>query len=209
MRADHVLDSPVVALRKHARAEAWPCAEPLPLFTSVVKEGRNFRQDFLRRNLYAFSCSKRKATQHDSARRMPAMKPIDTVRKIYRDFAAGDAAAILAVFADDIEFRLAESHPYRGSAGAWRGKQAITESFFAVAGPEWDGWSVGVEQTSRPPMPSSSKGGTRACTSPRGGAMDVQVCHVWRFKGARVSSFHQYVDTASLRRVMGRDAASG
>jgi ketosteroid isomerase-like protein len=34
--------------------------------------------------------------------------------------------------------------------------------------------------------------------------MDVQVCHVWRFRDAKVASFHQYVDTANLRRVMGR-----
>ena len=73
------------------------------------------------------------------------MSQLDIVRKIYRDFAAGDAAAILAVFGDDVEFRLAEGHPYRDSAGAWRGKHSIAKSFFAVAGPEWDGWSIGVE----------------------------------------------------------------
>ena len=32
------------------------------------------------------------------------MKHVDAVRKIYRDFAAGDAPAILGMFADDIEF---------------------------------------------------------------------------------------------------------
>jgi uncharacterized protein len=134
------------------------------------------------------------------------MKNIDTVRKIYRDFAAGDAAAILAVFADDIEFRLAESHPYRGSAGAWRGKQAIAEHFFAVAGPEWDGWSIGVEQTVEAADAVVVEGRYTGLYKPTGRRMDVQVCHVWRFSGTKVASFHQYVDTASLRRVMGRDA---
>jgi ketosteroid isomerase-like protein len=32
----------------------------------------------------------------------------------------------------------------------------------------------------------------------------VQLCHVWRFRGDRIASFHQYVDTAGLQRVMGR-----
>jgi ketosteroid isomerase-like protein len=32
--------------------------------------------------------------------------------------------------------------------------------------------------------------------------MDVQVCHVWRFRDGKVASFHQYVDTAALQRVM-------
>jgi len=79
------------------------------------------------------------------------MTHIDTVRKIYRDFAAGDAAAILDVFADDVEFRLAEHHPYRGSAGAWRGRQAIAQEFFAVAGPEWQSWTIGVVWEINPP----------------------------------------------------------
>jgi hypothetical protein len=135
------------------------------------------------------------------------MTHIDTVRKIYRDFAAGDAAAILDVFADDVEFRLAEHHPYRGSVGAWRGKQAIAQEFFAVAGPEWQSWTIGVEQTVEAPDAVIVEGRYTGLYKPTGRRMDVQVCHVWRFRGARVASFHQYVDTAALRRVMGRDDA--
>jgi ketosteroid isomerase-like protein len=43
---------------------------------------------------------------------------------------------------------------------------------------------------------------------PTGREMNVQVCHVWRFRGEQVVSFQQYVDTAALQRVMGRDGAS-
>ena len=135
------------------------------------------------------------------------MTNIDTIRKIYRDFAAGDAAAILEVFADDVEFRLAEHHPYRGSAGAWRGKQAIAQEFFAVAGPEWQNWTIGVEQTVEAPDAVIVEGRYTGLYKPTGRHMDVQVCHVWRFRGNRVASFHQYVDTAALRRVMTRDDA--
>jgi len=135
------------------------------------------------------------------------MTHIDTVRKIYRDFAAGDAAAILDVFADDVEFRLAEHHPYRGSAGAWRGKQAIAQEFFAVAGPEWQSWTIGVEQTVEAPDAVIVEGRYTGLYKPTGRRMDIQVCHVWRFRGNRVASFHQYVDTAALLRVMARDDA--
>ena len=134
------------------------------------------------------------------------MSRLDTVRKIYRDFAAGNAAAILAVFAEDVEFRLAEGHPYRSAAGAWRGKDAIAEGFFAVAGPEWDGWSVGVESALEAADAVVVEGRYTGLYKPTGRRMDVQVCHVWRFRGQRVASFHQYVDTARLRHVMGRDA---
>ena len=136
------------------------------------------------------------------------MKHADIVRKIYRDFAAGDAAAILEVFADDVEFRLAEHHPYRGSKGAWRGKQAIAREFFAVAGPEWDGWTIGIEQTVEAGDAVVVEGRYTGSYKPTGRHMDVQVCHVWRFCGERVASFHQYVDTAALRRVMAREDAA-
>jgi ketosteroid isomerase-like protein len=136
------------------------------------------------------------------------MTHVDTVRKIYRDFAAGDAAAILDVFADDVEFRLAEHHPYRGTAEAWRGKQAIAQKFFAVAGPEWQSWTIGVEQTIEAPEAVIVEGRYTGLYKPTGRRMDVQVCHVWRFRGDRVASFHQYVDTAALRRVMARDDAA-
>ena len=135
------------------------------------------------------------------------MKHIETVRKIYRDFASGDAAAILDVFAEDVEFRLAEHHPYRVSAGAWRGKQEIAQEFFAVAGPEWQSWTIGVEQTVEAPDAVIVEGRYTGLYKPTGRRMDVQVCHVWRFRGERVASFHQYVDTAALRYVMARDDA--
>jgi len=135
------------------------------------------------------------------------MKPLDVVRKIYRDFAAGDAAAILAVLAEDVEFRLAEGHPYRGSAGAWRGKQEIAQSFFAVAGPEWDGWSIGIESAIEAENAVIVEGRYTGLYKPTGRSMDVQVCHVWRFRGDKAASFHQYVDTARLQHVMGREGS--
>ena len=133
------------------------------------------------------------------------MKNTDVIRGVYRDFAAGKAEPILDAFATDIEFRLAESHPYRGSAGAWKGKQAVAESFFAVAGPEWDGWSIGVEQMIEAGDAVVVEGRYTGTYKPTGNAMDVQVCHVWRFRGCKIASFHQYVDTARLRGVMGRE----
>lgn len=130
------------------------------------------------------------------------MEHADTVRNIYRCFAAGDAPAILETFADDVEFRLTENHPYRGTADAWRGKEAVVRNFFAVAGPEWDAWTMHVEQLIEAPGAVVVEGRYTGSYKPTGRHMDVQVCHVWRFDGAKVASFHQYVDTAGLRRVM-------
>jgi uncharacterized protein len=136
------------------------------------------------------------------------MKHVDIVRKVYRDFAAGDAASILAVFADDVEFRLAEGHPYRGAGGAWVGKDAIATQFFAVAGPEWERWSIGVDATVETADTVVVEGRYTGQYKATARQMNVQVCHVWRFRGDEIASFHQYVDTAELQYVMGRDTPS-
>jgi uncharacterized protein len=136
------------------------------------------------------------------------MKHVDIVRKVYRDFAAGDAASILAVFADDVEFRLAEGHPYRGAGGAWVGKDAIATQFFAVAGPEWERWSIGVDATVETADTVVVEGRYTGRYKATARQMNVQVCHVWRFRGDEIASFHQYVDTAGLQYVMGRDTPS-
>ena len=135
------------------------------------------------------------------------MQNLATVRKIYRDFAAGDAAAILAVLADDVEFRLAEGHPYRGSGAAWVGKDEVATQFFAVAGPEWQDWSIGELAALEAADAIVVEARYTGRYKPTGRTMDVQVCHVWRFRGARVASFHQYLDTARLQHVMGKDDA--
>jgi len=137
------------------------------------------------------------------------MRNTDVVRNIYRDFAAGNAAAILETFSTDIEFQLAESHPYRGSAGAWIGKQAVVENFFTVAFLEWDGWQMRVQQIVDAGDTVVVEGRYAGLYKPTGAHMDLDVCHVWRFRSAEVASFHQYVDTAQLRRVMGRDLGCG
>ena len=136
------------------------------------------------------------------------MKKSDVVQKIYRDFAAGNAAEILGAFTDDIEFKLAEHHPYRDTTGPWYGKQAVAQNFFAVAGPEWDGWKIGVDATVEAGDAVVVEGRYTGIYKPTGRRMDVEVCHVWRFRGDRVASFHQYVDTAAVRRIMARDGAA-
>ena len=44
---------------------------------------------------------------------------VEVVKSIYEMFGRGDGAGILASFEDDIEFRLAEGHPYQPSGQPW------------------------------------------------------------------------------------------
>ena len=127
---------------------------------------------------------------------------VDTIRHVYERFAKGDAAAILATFADDIEFRLAEGHPYQPDGTPWIGGDAITSNFFVKAGAEWQDWSFKVHAVIETPDAVVVEGRYSSVYKPTGRRLDAQGCHVWRFRNGRIASFHQYVDTARVQHVM-------
>ena len=130
------------------------------------------------------------------------MTNADLVKHIYERFAHGDASAILATFDKDVEFRLAEGHPYSPEGTPWIGADAITQNFFLKSGPEWDEWSMRVDQLLETGNAVVVEGRYHGWYKPSGKKLDVQVCHVWRFKDGKVKSFHQYIDTARLQDVM-------
>lgn len=128
---------------------------------------------------------------------------VDTVTHVYDRFARGDAPAILATFAPNVEFRLAEGHPYRPNGEAWVGSEAVLRGFFLRARGEWDGWTIavgGIVAAGDAVVVECRYTGTYV---PTGRSLDVQVCHVWRFRDGKVASFHQYLDTAKLQETMG------
>jgi ketosteroid isomerase-like protein len=136
------------------------------------------------------------------------MSHVETVKYVYERFSKGDAAAILATFAPDVEFRLAEGHPYQPSGDPWIGKEAVTQHFFMKAGPEWLGWTVVIDTILEAGDAVVVECRYRAEYKPTGRHLDVQVCHVWTFRGDKIASFHQYLDTAALQNVMGRARAA-
>ena len=84
----------------------------------------------------------------------------------------------------------------------------MAQKFFAVAGPEWEGWKIGVDATVEAVDAVVVEGRYTGLYKPTGRRMDIEVCHVWRFRDDRVASFHQYVDTAALQSIMaGEDEA--
>jgi ketosteroid isomerase-like protein len=129
---------------------------------------------------------------------------VDLVRDIYERFSRGDAPGILASFDDDIEFRLAEGHPYQPSGQPWRGKEAVTKHFFMKAGPEWDQWSARIDKAVETEDAVVVEGRYNGIYKPTGQTLDVQMCHVWRFRNGKINSFHQYVDTSRVQQVMRR-----
>jgi ketosteroid isomerase-like protein len=133
------------------------------------------------------------------------MTNTDVVKYVYDRFAQRDAAAILATFDPNIEFRLAEGHPYQPSGTPWFGGDAITQNFFMKAGGEWEGWTVVVHQILEAPDAVVVEGRYAGLYKPTGKTLDVQVCHIWRFSHGKITSFHQYLDSARLQGIMTAD----
>ena len=130
------------------------------------------------------------------------MNKVETIRHVYDRFAKGDAPAILATFEKDIEFRLAEGHPYQPEGEPWIGGNEITEHFFKRAGEDWEDWRFHVDEVIETPDAVVIEGRYSATYKPTGRHLDAQACHVWRFRNRRIASFHQYVDTARVQDVM-------
>jgi uncharacterized protein len=131
------------------------------------------------------------------------MHNVQTVERVYEWFTAGNAEAILATFDPHVEFRLAQGHPYRGDDGAWFGPDAVVRNFFMKAGPQWQDWSIEVACIHDLGDVVVVEGRYRGIYKPTLRRMDIEVCHVWRFKDGKIAVFHQYTDTAGLRMVMG------
>ena len=131
------------------------------------------------------------------------MNHIDRIKHVYERYAAGDAAGVLAAFAPNIEFRLAEGHPYRPNGAPWVGAEAITQNFFMKAGTEWDSWKIVIVDAIDMGDAAVVECRYTGLYKPTGRTMDLQVCHVWRFAGDQITSFHQYLDTARLHEIMG------
>ena len=137
------------------------------------------------------------------------MSHLETIRRIYERFARGDMPTILATFEEDIEFRLAQGHPYQPDGKPWIGARAIMENFFDKVGPEWQDWTFHIDAAVEAPDALVVEGRYAAVYKPTGRPLDAQACHVWRFRDGRIASFHQYVDTAHVQDVMGAGRARG
>ena len=127
------------------------------------------------------------------------------VKHVYDRFAQGDAPAILATFDPNIEFRLAEGHPYQPSGKPWVGGDAVTQNFFMKSGGEWEDWRVVVHEIIEIGDAVVVEGRYAGVYKPTGKPLNVQVCHVWRFHQGKITSFHQYLDSARLQKTMRKD----
>jgi ketosteroid isomerase-like protein len=128
---------------------------------------------------------------------------VQVVKGIYDKLARGDVAGILASFAPDAEFRLAEGHPYKPDGHPWTGPDQIGREFFGRAGREWTDFAISTTAFYEARDAVVVEARYAGLYRPTGRRQRTQVCHVWTIRDGLVTSFHQYADTAHLCEVMG------
>lgn len=130
------------------------------------------------------------------------MSNVQLAKDIYAAFGRGDIPTVLAAFHPEIEWRQAEGNPYNPEGAAWVGPQAVLEKLFMRLGSEWEGFTVTVRTLHDAGETIVTEGRYTGLYKPSGNRVDAQMCHVLRFRGGKLLSFQQYVDTGQLQKAM-------
>ena len=130
------------------------------------------------------------------------MSRVRFVQDVYASFCRGDVPAVLGAFAADIDWRLAESHPYQPSGIPWVGPDAVLQNLFLRIGSDWDGFTVQPRRFHDAGETIVVEGRYTGRHKPSGKPLDIQFCHLWRIRDGKVAGFQQYTDTARLQEIM-------
>jgi len=131
------------------------------------------------------------------------MGNVETLKGGYEAFGRGDVPSVLAVFDPGIEWREAESNPYKPDGGAWIGGDAVVQNLFMRLGTEWDGFTVTPQKFHDAGDVVVAECRYTGVSRATGKSINAQACHVWTFNDGKATHFQQYVDTAQMQDAMG------
>ena len=128
---------------------------------------------------------------------------VELARSGYASFSAGDIPGVLALFADDLVWSTPESISF---GGVYRGPEGAAEFFtklpqnFAELRVEPERY---IDAGDTVVVQGRHRGRTVA-----GNAFDVPWAHVWTYRDGKVTSFAEFMDTATVARALGEVADS-
>jgi ketosteroid isomerase-like protein len=130
------------------------------------------------------------------------MTPIEQVAEAYKLFERGDAEAVFAQLADDVELIQTEAVP-------WGGRRRGAEQFRAFFDDLHDyvHTTATIEELIESGEDVVAIGRTRGTANNTGAPIDIRIVHVWRVVEGRITLFHPFVDAPALRRAMGMQDA--
>ncbi|MEQ8766710.1 MAG: nuclear transport factor 2 family protein [Planctomycetota bacterium] len=131
------------------------------------------------------------------------MSNVKMIQDLYAAFGRGDIEAVLGALDAKVEWREAEGNPYQPTGEAFVGPESVLKNLFVRLGEDWTPFVVNTQSFHDAGDTVVMEGRYTGTHKATGKSLDAQVCHVWKVRGGKVTSFQQYVDTAQLREVMG------
>jgi ketosteroid isomerase-like protein len=129
------------------------------------------------------------------------MSPLETVQSFYAALGRRDVHAVLALFAETIEWREAEGFPYFG--GTWTRPQQVVEGLLGPLDRDWDEFSARadgfVSEGDEVVAFGTYRGVNRATRLP----LFAPFAHRWRVACGRIVAFTQYTDTVLVQAAAG------
>jgi ketosteroid isomerase-like protein len=135
------------------------------------------------------------------------MGNVQILRGGYEAFGRRDIPSVLAIFDPNIEWREAENNPYKPDGKPWIGREAVEQNLFMRLRSEWDGFTVTPTEFHDAGDTVVAECRYTGVHKATGKSINAQVCHVWKFRDGKITSFQQYVDTAQMQDAMGTQDA--
>jgi ketosteroid isomerase-like protein len=124
---------------------------------------------------------------------------VEFVRDVYGAFGRGDVPAVMAAFADDIEWHEAEGLPY---GGLHRGGAAVAQKVFGPISEDVEGFSITPEELIGSGATVAAVVRYTGTGKATGKALDVPVVHVWDIRDGKLARFRQFIDTVMYAEVV-------
>ena len=127
------------------------------------------------------------------------MSDNDVVNRVYAGFAVGDINAVIATFADDIEWTEAAGYPY---AGTFVGADAIVTNVFMRLGAEWDGYRAEPDLVISDGDQVAVRGWYSGTYKQTGKSFRARFVHWYTVTDGKIASFEQVVDSGKVNEAL-------
>jgi ketosteroid isomerase-like protein len=129
---------------------------------------------------------------------------VEFLKGLYAAFGRGDVPAVLAGWADDIEWHEAEGMPY---GGVYRGGDAVVANVFGPITTDVEGFAVTPEEFVGSGDTVAALVRYTGTGKVTGKTLDVPVVHVWDIRDGKITRFRQFIDTVRFAEVVPADVS--
>jgi ketosteroid isomerase-like protein len=124
---------------------------------------------------------------------------VEFVKSVYGAFDRGDVPAVMAAFADDIEWYEAEGMPY---GGLHRGGEAVAQKVFGPLSEDVEGFAVTPEELIGSGETVAAVVRYTGTGKATGKTLDLPAVHVWDIRDGKAVRFRQFIDTVRFAEVV-------